>query len=207
MDFYEKKIWDRLARFIPAQAVGSAFLLWQSHPFRFVIAPARSTKLGDFRAKRNEPTAVITVNQNLNPYHFLITYVHEVAHHYVYLKYRGKVLPHGKEWKSSFQQLMLPFLSDSIFPEDVLKPLKRYMANPKASSMSDVHLATALKQYDEQEEGFVSISELATGDVFRLKKRTFKKLETRRTRYLCQDLRNSKNYLIHKTAMVEQLEC
>ena len=47
---------------------------------------------------------------NLNPYRFLMTLVHEVAHLVAFQKYGRAIKPHGKEWKFTFQTLMLPFI-------------------------------------------------------------------------------------------------
>lgn len=202
MDLYEQNIYKRLQRFVPEQAVDLAFSLWREHPFRFVVAKARTTKLGDFRKKPSDDLAVITVNENLNPYAFLITYVHEVAHHKVYAIHKNKVLPHGEEWKRAFQQVMLPFQNAQIFPPEVLKALNNYMRNPKAASLSDIRLAQALQKQDSSGNSLeVSLMELK-GDKFKLEDKIFQKLEYRRTRIKCVELKSGKNYLVHKMAMV-----
>ena len=77
------------------------------------IVNQRETKHGDFR-KMPDGTFQITVNNNLNQYQFLLTLVHEIAHHITHQKF-GRVQPHGKEWKKVFQHLMLPFLKPDIF--------------------------------------------------------------------------------------------
>jgi hypothetical protein len=202
MTHYEKQIHQRISRFVPENAVDLAFSLWKEKPFRFVIAKARNSKLGDFRKKPGEDWAMITVNENLNPYSFLITYVHEVAHHWVFEKYKGRVNAHGKEWKNAFKELMLPFQSSEIFPENILQALKAYMINPKAASLSDIRLAKALKVYDPKNPDEISLLELAHGQKFMLEKRLFEKQETRRTRVRCKEVKSGKFYLVHKMAMI-----
>ncbi|WNB17759.1 SprT-like domain-containing protein [Marivirga arenosa] len=201
MTHYEKQIYKRISRFIPESATDLAFELWQQKPFRFVISKARNTKLGDFRIKPGEE-AVITVNENLNPYSFLITYVHEVAHHWVYEQYKGRVSPHGVEWKLAFKELMLPFQNTTIFPEEVLKALNLYMRNPKAASLSDIHLAKALKNHDPINPDEVSLLDVEKGQKFKLENRVFEKLESRRTRVRCKEIKSGKYYLVHKMAMI-----
>ncbi|GAA5033155.1 metallopeptidase [Marivirga lumbricoides] len=202
MDFYEQNIYKRLQRFVPEHAVDLAFSLWKEHPFRFVVSKARATKLGDFRKKPSDDLAIITVNENLNPYAFLITYVHEVAHHRVYTVHKNSVLPHGNEWKLAFQKIMLPFQTSQIFPAEVLKALNSYMRNPKAASLSDIKLAQALQKQDNFAHPHeVSLMELE-GDKFKLENKVFQKLENRRTRIKCVELKSGKNYLVHKMAMV-----
>jgi hypothetical protein len=202
MKHYEKQIYDRISRFVPEKSTALAFDLWQKKPFRFVIAKARNSKLGDFRKRPNEDWAVITVNENLNPYSFLITYVHEVAHHWVFEKHKGRPAPHGKEWKNQFKELMLPFQTTYIFPEAVLEALDHYMLNPKAASLSDIRLAKALKAYDPTNPDEISLLELQQGQSFKLENRLFEKQETRRTRVRCKEIKTGKYYLVHKMAMI-----
>ncbi len=203
MDLYEQKIYERIKRYVPINSLDKAFLLWQKDPFRFVVSKARATKLGDFRKKPSEELAIITVNENLNPYAFLITFVHEVAHHRVYTRFKNKVSPHGIEWKIAFQEVMLPFQTEEIFPTNVLLALKRYMLNPKAASLSDIRLAQALRVYDEAENPLeICLTQILEGGKFSLEKKVFKKLEHRRTRIKCVEVKTGKNYLVHKLAMV-----
>ncbi|HAD34265.1 MAG TPA: hypothetical protein DCF44_07170 [Chitinophagaceae bacterium] len=44
----------------------------------------------------------MSVNGNLNSYHFLITLLHEIAHMLVWEQFRNRVKPHGLEWKHVF---------------------------------------------------------------------------------------------------------
>jgi hypothetical protein len=207
MDLYQEKVRQRIARFVPQQAVNQAYELWEKRPFRFVISKARNSKLGDFRMKPIDELAVITVNENLNPYNFLITYVHEVAHHWVYKEFKNKVAPHGIEWKRQFEVLMEPFLLETIFPQAILSPLKRYMINPKASSQSDIRLASALAMFDENNGGAdgIALHKLTVGSAFVLEDRTFQSIESRRTRIRCKELTSGKHYLVHKLALVKPI--
>ena len=110
------------------------------------ISPARSTKLGDYRAPRAGTIPKISVNHSLNPYSFLITLVHEMAHHEVFLSYSSSLehqsifkkrkktppKPHGMEWKSTYRELIKPLLKPAIFPDDILQILHHYFENPRA---------------------------------------------------------------------------
>src|SRR5690554_4000666 len=103
----------------------------------------RKTRHGDYRALPNGKHQ-ITVNSNLNSYRFLITLVHEIAHFEAYNKYGRLIKPHGKEWKRTFQHLMLPFIRPEIFPSELLPLLAKHFKNPTASSDTDTQLALAL---------------------------------------------------------------
>lgn len=88
-------------------AVSYCYDLWERYQFDFVAAKPRRTRLGDFRAQLGYRER-ITVNVNLNPYNFLITYLHEVAHLEVYRKYKRRQPPHGKAWKIIFLDYLFP---------------------------------------------------------------------------------------------------
>lgn len=189
---------------VPESALDYCYEVWKTDPFRLNITSSRSTKLGDFSFQRGRPLQRISINHDLNIYQFLITYLHEVAHHRVYAKYGLGKKPHGVEWKLAFRSIMAPVLSDKVFPRDVLIPLKRHMCSPKASAGADFFLAKELKKYDtvNQGLGLVFLGDLRVGSAFEIKARVFKKLETKRTRVLCQELSNGKKYLISSHAEV-----
>ena len=126
-----------------------------------VVEPRR-TKLGDFRVQKKR--MIISINNNLNPYSFLITLTHELAHAFVYVKYKNEVFPHGIRWQEMFKSMMLNFLSPVIFPNEVLKALSIYLKQPKASTYTDVNLATILKKYDYKKS--LTITDVKEGGVF-----------------------------------------
>lgn len=191
-------------RFFPPSTANFCFSLWQTHNFNFKIKTKRSTKLGDYRYDPATSSHTISVNNDLNPYAFLITYLHEVAHLITFKKYKRQVLPHGKEWKEAFKDLMRPVVMNGAFPEPLNKAVIKYMRNPKASSCSDHSLTLALSQYDSKPSN--TLHQLAMGDLFKLGKKTFKKETLRRTRYVCLEVKTGRKYLISKTAQIEPLE-
>jgi hypothetical protein len=192
---------------VPPSAAEYCWNLWKELPFNFYITKTRQTKLGDFRYRRDQKIHTITINHDLNPFQFLITYVHEVAHFRAFEKFGLNIKPHGPEWKIAFRNLMTPLLNDQVFPKDVLIPLKRHFINPKASSGSDLFLSKAVKKYDGQKTDGVSLLvDLIPGEVFELKGRAFKKEATRRTRVLCQEVTTGKKYLISAHAEVKKID-
>jgi hypothetical protein len=190
-------------KFVPAGAVGYCYHLWLENAFFLKITRPRRTKLGDYRYT-SESGHQISVNNSLNPYAFLITYLHEVAHLLTFSRYRRKVKPHGKEWKKAFQALMAPMVEQGVFPAEVLLPLRQYLADPKASSCSDPQLVAALRTFDRQPAGHV-LDELQTGERFRLSGRIFVKGDLRRTRVLCVEAATRRKYLVPAQAVVERL--
>ena len=78
-----------------------------------VIVPRRNTKHGDFKILSNGVHR-ISVNNSSNPYRFLITLIHEIAHLVAFKDFGYSIKPHGKEWKSCYQKLMIPFLNSKF---------------------------------------------------------------------------------------------
>lgn len=191
--------------FLPAGAVPYCFRLWKQYNFYFKITRKRNSKLGDYRYDPVKNQHTITVNSNLNPYAFLITYLHEVAHLKVYLEQKTMVAPHGKEWKAAFKMLMEPVLADKIFPGSILQPLRRYMQNPKASTTSDYRLMLALNAYDPDSAAQTPLLSMQPGQRFMFKDKNFQLLEKRKSRVLCLDEQKQKKYLIAGAALVKKL--
>lgn len=206
MEKAKKKLYHILQQHVPENAVHYCLDLWTAIPFHFKVTRKRNTKLGDYRFDQRNSSHTITVNFDLNQYSFLITYIHEIAHLLTTERYGRKTQPHGKEWKSCFQELMEPALTDLIFPSDILILLFKHMKNPKASTFADSKLLHALRKHDHHESDLVPLSELIEGDIFEFNRQKYKKLSLRRTRVLCQQAENSRKYLISKMALVRSLK-
>lgn len=166
-----------------------------THNVRFILSKPRKTKLGDYRAIPNKNLFVITVNDNLNPVQFLITVLHELAHHVTWIKYKRFVKPHGKEWKQEYQRVFMPILTNEYVDDSLKKMLANHLKNPKATSYSDIHLNKFLNS--NFNESVTRVADTPMDQPFVLGKRTFIKEKKLRTRFLCTDLGNNKKYLIH----------
>lgn len=187
--------------FVPVKAIPFVQFLIDEHSFDLIIVNQRQTKHGDFR-KLPDGRFQITVNNNLNKYQFLLTLVHEIAHHVTHQKF-GRVRPHGKEWKMVFQHLMLPFLRPEIYPTKILPFLATYLKNPKASTDSDVNLSLVLKG-NEAEKGKNFIFEINSGSFFEFKNIIYRRGNKRRTRFECLNMDNQKVYLFNQNVEVKQ---
>lgn len=166
------------------------------------VVNERKTRHGDYRKMPNG-THQITINGNLNPYRFLITLIHELAHLLAYKKYGYSIKPHGREWKHTFQQLMLPFIRPEIFPAELLPPLALHFKNPKASSDTDTRLSLALKSYDPpNDKNF--IFEIPEGGLFRLYNgKVFRRGTKRTKRFECVEVASGRVYLFNPNAEVD----
>lgn len=195
-----------LSKHIPDHALLYCVELWGKYPFRFKASSKRSTKLGDYRYFPKDKSHTITVNNDLNPYSFLVTYIHEVAHRVTFEEHGRKVSPHGSEWKLTFKHLMLPLLNTSVFPEDILKPLAGYLKKPAATTHANIPLLKALRKHDiQRQENTRTLDEIAIGEQFTFHKRTFEKIKTKRTRAVCREVISNRNYLISTAAEVNVL--
>ena len=164
------------------------------------VVKQRITKHGDFR-KSNNQKCVITVNKCNNKYRFLMTLIHEIAHHYTY-KENKFAKPHGIKWKKMFQHISKPFLNKSIFPEDLLNSLKKHMKNPKSSFSYDSNLSKELDKFDDENDGLVYLDELPSNSVFIYRGKGFIKIEKKRKRYLCECVTDKRKYLFVSHARV-----
>ena len=203
-----------LHTFIPENSWRYIMDWFHSNQVQLRISKVRTSKFGDYRYPLKNSPARISVNRNLNRFDFLITLVHEMAHHEVYTESIPPIQvfgfprrirrprPHGKEWKAHFQRLMVPLMTESIFPADVLHQLARYFENPRSSSKANEHLAILLKNYDVPDD-LVYIESLPFDAVFALPSgKRFRKKEKLRKRYHCICLDNRKIYLFSPTARV-----
>jgi hypothetical protein len=181
---------------VPENALEYCVGLWQEYPFSFKITRSRNSCLGNYKFQNGHHT--ITINNDLNLYNFLVTYIHEVAHQRVFIfDKKNGTLPHGEEWKRRFKELMLPLLNEKVFPTEVLIPLSLHMRNPKASSTRDAKLMKAFRAFDENRKtAAIHLEDIEEGQTFAFKNRIFKKLEVKRTRAVCLEINSKRKYTI-----------
>lgn len=197
----EEKIFGR---FVPKAAVGYCLKLRDYYGFEFKIKPGRKTKLGDYRFCPFSSKHVITVNNDLNPYYFLFTYLHEVAHMATFEIYRRRAAPHGPEWKENFKKIAGPVLNQNVFPPDILGELLHYFKDPKAACCSAPALHNLLTKHDGPTD-LVPLDSIPNGEIFLLDNAVYRKIEKKRTRDLCQALGTGKKYYIPEIAQVKKI--
>lgn len=194
-----------LKEYLPTKAIASVENLLKTYKVHLKIVNERQSKHGDYRPLP-EGGHQITINANLNPYRFLITLIHEIAHLLVFINYGRYTKPHGIEWKLTFQKLMLPLINPQIFPANLLPVIADHFKNPRASSDTDARLSIALKGYDPP-TGKRYIFEIPLGTHFSLPNgQVFIKGEKLRKRYKCKDLSTGREYVFQPNAQVEVLK-
>jgi hypothetical protein len=201
-----EKVQSLLSQHVPASAIAYCAELWRQNPFHLIITKSRKSKAGDFFCASFSSTPRISVNNDLNPYLFLVTYIHEVAHLHIFRNYSRRVDPHGDEWKNVFKQLLQPVLVQDIFPEPLFTALNHHMKNPMASSFADARLTQAFRKFDAHHEHMITVHDLPEGSLFLLHGRHFKKGKLKRTRFLCQEIKSKRQYLVPAEALVENAQ-
>jgi len=206
-----EKIESLFRNYVPESALDMLVVCLQGHVLDCRITRKRATKTGDFRQARNGEPSRLTVNGDLNPYAFLLTLIHEIAHFFVYLdtekanlflirKHRPR--PHGREWKKRFTGLMQPFISMNVFPEEIEQALVNYFENPKASASADSRLQRLLQSYDPPGE-HIRITDIPEGELFSIGSgRVFRKMDRLRKRYRCMCVKTRRMYLFSPDALI-----
>lgn len=191
-----------LNEYLPAGSAGPILHWFGTHHVVLRITRSRRSKLGDFRSSTPVSPPVISVNHNLNPYSFLVTLLHEMAHAEVFLNNKRRLQPHGEHWKQSYRNLAVPFLEGRILPDPLKTAFGFYLKNPSASSTTNIKLAEALRIYDPPKDSTL-ISDLPADALFALPDgRVFKRGDKLRKRFRCECLSNRRTYLFSPLAEI-----
>lgn len=186
----------QLTRYLPSGSFDEVSHYLQHYKVQLTITRERKSVLGDYRNSHAGQNHRISVNGNLNPYAFLITLLHELAHLFTYERFGHRVQAHGAEWKNEFSKVLAQFLLKKVFPPDIHKTLLTSLQNPAASSCADVALLRILHLYDVKKDGTALIESLPAGTLFTIKGgRQFLKGDKVRKRYKCTEVATGKVYL------------
>lgn len=197
-----------LERYLPEGSMSLCMDLLRSEPVQLKIVRPRKTKFGDYRfPKENDNRHRISINSNLNPYAFLITLVHEMAHLKAFKNFGRKIKAHGAEWQETYFKLSQPFIEEGIFPEDLKLYLQQSLLKGVASSCTDINLYRILKKYDQQHEETFHLEDLEHGQLFQLHEdKLFRKGPKLRKRFKCLNLGNGREYMVHPLVEVIPVE-
>ena len=192
--------------FLPPGAYTMVEPYLTQYKVHLTITKSRSSVLGDYRNAHAGKAHRISVNGNLNPYAFLVTLLHELAHLITFIRFGHRVEAHGKEWKQQFSELLKDFVTASFFPLDIKLQLEKSLKNPAASSCADVDLMRALRKYDPVKDGHCLVEELAVGMRFTIKgDRVFECGERVRKRIKATEVATGKIYLFSPVYEVKLL--
>lgn len=203
---HKQKLMRALSPYLPKSVVEYCAELIMRYKLHLHIEVERADRLGDYSPHLGKGNR-ISINHNLNPYDFLITFIHELAHHTTHKKYGPNHQSHGKEWKDEFKNCMRPLVMMNVFPKDIMGPLIQHMKAPKYTHSGDVELMKALMKYNKKSTDTL-LDDLPLNSLFKLtsrSKKTFKKLEKLRTYILCEEIGTGRKYKVHALAKVTQV--
>src|SRR5438309_3050229 len=158
---------NSLQAFLPVNTFEAVLHYLNFYKVHLTIARERRSILGDYRHRTSHHTHRISVNGTLNPYAFLITLLHELAHLLTFEKWGNNVQSHGQEWKQIFGQLLAQFLQHNVFPADIEAALLKSISNPAASSCADTTLLKTLRRYDAGKTNGSLVEELPLHTLFK----------------------------------------
>jgi hypothetical protein len=200
---HREKLMQILKKYLPPPAVSYCSDLIIHYKLHLHIEVERKDRLGDYSPHLGLGNR-ISINHNLNPYDFLITFMHELAHFTAHKKYGNDHQAHGPEWKEEFKIRMRPVVQNKFFPPDLEVPLIRHMRKPAYTHTGDVELMKALRHYDPITDEVI-LDELATGSLFKIGKRgrvRMVKGDKRRTYIKCLAPDSGREYLVHAVTRV-----
>ena len=121
-------------------------------------------------------------------------------------KYKHNVLPHGKEWKNEFSNILAQFLNHNIFPDDISLALMKSINNPAASTCGDINLLKVLKKYDRNYHKSIVVEQVPEGATFKIKgSKLYVRSNKVRTRYRCMEIKSGKWFLFNGMYEVEEI--
>jgi hypothetical protein len=197
---------EALKQFLPEGTFEMVSTYLHTHRIHLTVTRERSSVLGDYRNAVHGKNHRISVNGNLNPYAFLYTLIHEIAHLLVYDQYGHRVASHGREWKHVFSLLLKEFLAEDVFPADIRAAIATSLGNPAASSCAEDGLLRVFRKYDKGKEDIVFVEEIELGGLFAIKEnRIFRRGPKIRKRYKCVEVKTGKEYLFSPVYEVKKV--
>jgi len=190
---------DILCSYIPEKSIDAVCNLLTLFPVRVKIVRPRKRIHGSYRKPKTAgDTHLITVNNDLNPYIFLITFLHEIAHLQACMNYKS--LRHDNKWKNCFAVLLKQFIALQVFPDDIQCALENHIQNMKSSDFLDISLTKTLQKYDTETvvyQDLIHLEDVSQHTVFLFGNKKMEKQTLIRKYYLCKDLKTNKLYRCH----------
>ena len=196
----------QLKNFLPSGTFDAVIHYLHFYKIHLTITRQRKTVLGDYRHQTHVSNHRISVNGNMNPFAFLITLLHEIAHLLAFEQHGNRIAAHGREWKNIYAGLLKQFLEHKVFPPDIESELIRSLKNPAASSCAEDGLIRVLRKHDANTNGYTLVEEILSNGLFKLDDgRIFKRGEKQRKRFKCVEVKTGRIYLFSPVYEVEEV--
>ena len=194
----------QLQDYLPPGTYEPVLSYLRQYKVHLTVARERKSILGDYRHSTHHANHRISVNGNLNPYSFLITLLHELAHLLTFEQFGNNVLSHGREWKGIYVGILAQFLQHRVFPSDIEAELALSLQNPAATTCAEDGLLRVLRKYDAKESHRRLVEEIKANELFRTHDgRVFKKQGKLKKRFQCTEIKTGKVYLFSPVYEVE----
>ncbi len=191
---------ELIKNYLPEHSLPYLKTWFGQHQIYIRITRDRNSKLGDYR-KKPDGSYLITINSTLQQDLFFFVLTHELAHLLAFHRYGQHILPHGKEWKSVFREML--HASISVYPEDLQAIILHFARSPKANFMASDGLVRYFYSpgIGEQETFMETLLE---GDFFVYRSQEFQVLHKLKKNYLCKNLKSDKNYIFKPLVSVQK---
>ena len=191
---------EPIKKFLPVTSWPHLKNWFGQHRIHIRVTRDRNSKLGDYR-KKPDGSHQITINSTLQPDLFFFVLTHELAHLLAFHQYGQRILPHGKEWKSVFREML--HTSIRVYPEDLQPVILHFARSPKANFMaSDGLVRYFYPPGNGAQETFVEA--LTEGDLFIYRNQEFQVLHKLKKNYLCKNLKSEKRYIFKPLVSVQK---
>jgi hypothetical protein len=187
---------ETLEKYFPAAAVPKILNTIQREGIKIKFLPAKKSFVGRYECKRDEfSVPVIKICDLGGKWNHLFTFVHELAHHFVWQKTK---INHGhdEEWQNCFQKIIDEWLD--FFPKEIGdKIFDEFMMSH--ISASGIEVQAVLDKYDFPDrktenrvfdDGLVTVASLPVGAHFECNGRRFEKSYLMRKNFVCYHLPN-----------------
>jgi hypothetical protein len=183
-------------KFLPEDFQEHILNIKKKEGFSLTLSNPRKSKLGDYRYNYRTKSHQITINIDLEAIYFLITYLHEVAHKMCWDQYKRKAQPHGKEWKSLFVSLLWSAKYQIKLSDSDNEIVLGFINNPQAR----------FQKFNSCDDYYLKVSDLQPNSIFELQDgKIFQLISKRRTRFLCLNTVNKKEYTVLGTTPVNKI--
>lgn len=192
-----------LSKYLPPNCIDEIVLLLSENNVSLKLSRPRKTIQGSFLISKIEKSPIITINNNLNKYQFLLTFLHEWAH---FLCYEQKIKGHGVVWKQTFGNLINEYIQKEAFPKDLIPALLHFSKHIKYTEYTDIELCKALSKYDDDKiklQNCEFLSNIPENSVFLHNGILMEKLHRLRKYIVCKNMNNNKLYKCHPMMMIK----
>ena len=193
---------ELIKNYLPEHSLPYLKTWFGQHQIYIRITRDRNSKLGDYR-KKPDGSYLITINSTLQQDLFFFVLTHELAHLLAFHRYGQRILPHGKEWKKVFREMLQE--SIGVYPTDLQPVILQFSRSPKANFMASDGLVRYFYS-PEEEDPKTFIENLKEGDFFLYRENEYQIIHQLKKNYLCKNQKSGRKYIFKPLVSVQKKE-